>query len=74
MFEILKQLNEQKKENERLKMRCELEQAIAQNYCGWMFAYRNAIAEMTRDGDLTKEQSDMLFGKAKKYYDHWTNN
>lgn len=68
IFKQLKQLNE---EIERLKIKYESAAIVSNNYCGWMFAYRNAIAEMTKDGVLSKEQSDMLFSKAKKYYDHY---
>lgn len=74
MFNIFKRLKELEKEIERLDIKCRAAESVSNNYCGWMFAYRNALAEMTRDGSLTKEQSDQIFSRAKGYYDYWQTN
>jgi len=71
MLDIFKKLKEQKEEIERLSLKYSVATNVSENYCGWVFAYRNAIVSLSRDGGLTKEQSDLLFSRAKEYYDYW---
>lgn len=67
MFELLKS-KEQKDRLEGLMFRCEMAETIMNDYLTWLFAYRHAISILTERGIITKEQSDLLFEEANKYY------
>lgn len=74
MFDIFKKLREQKEELETATRRCTIASNVSNHYCGWTFAYKNAIWAMCQEGTLTVEQRDTLLTKAKEYYDYWENN
>lgn len=71
MFNIFKQLKEKEEELERLRFMCKKATDVSDNYSGWTFAYKNAIWELSKNGVITSEQCDLLFSKAREYYEYW---
>lgn len=71
MLNIFKQIKQQKEEIERLKIEYDAARQVSKLYCGWTFAYKEAIWTMCQNGAITEDQKNLFFDEASKYHDLW---
>lgn len=76
MLNILSRIKERrnlKKELELTTLRYRMALNASDTYSGWVFAYKNAIWELCKAGDISEEVSEKLYKKAEGYYEYFKN-
>lgn len=71
MFNLVKQLKQQKEELKYLEAKYKTATEISEMYCAWTFAYRQTVIELYQRGEITAEQKDLFYKRATEYYDIW---
>lgn len=71
MLDIFERNERVKNEIKWLKIKYEVAEDISNLYCGWTFAYREAICSMFQKGFITEDQKNMFFDEASRYQKMW---
>ena len=68
---MFKQTEELKDELETLKLRYNAAKSVSDLYCGWVFAYRQTVAELHLSGRISDELKEEFYKKAAEFYEVW---
>lgn len=71
MLDILKKVKDQELKIDELEGRYQAVKDVRDVYCGWNYAYKQAIYDMLSAGKITVDQKDLFFDMAQKHFGMW---